>query len=263
MRNAFLSGLLAAASLFGLGDRLDHTTWNRILSKRVNSAARVDYARIKNHDFAALDAYVNQLARPWPKTLTANESNAALINSYNALTVRWMVGNYPTESIWRTHHPFTDARHTLDGKKVSLDQIESRLRALGDPRIHGALVCASLSCPPLRNEAYQGATLDRQLDENVRTWLANAALNEFLPQQRIAKVSMIYKWYAEDFRKSYGSVEKFLAKYAPSGQGSFLLQPGAKLDYFPYKWGINDTSNLGVNYTALQFYRDAMINKYF
>jgi hypothetical protein len=263
MRSALLLGLLTAATLSGSGDQLDHTAWNTILGKRVNSAARVDYAGIKAHDLTALDAYVNQLAQPWPKTLTADESKAALINAYNALTVQWVVGNYPTESIWRTHHPFTEARHTLDGKKVSLDQIESRLRALGDPRIHGVLVCASLSCPPLRNEAYQGATLDRQLDENVRAWLATAALNQFLPQKSTAKVSMIYKWYAEDFRKSDGSVEKFLAMYAPSGQGSFLLRTGAKLDYIPYRWGINDTSNLGLPYSEFQFYRDAMKNKYF
>lgn len=263
MRSAFLLGLLAAAGLSGLGNQLEHAAWNTLLGERVSSAAQVDYASIKAHDLTALDAYINQLAQPWPKTLTADERKAALINAYNALTVRWMVRNYPTKSIWSTNHPFTEVRHMVDGQKVSLDQIESRLRALGDPRIHGALVCASLSCPPLRNEAYQGATLNRQLDENIRTWLSNAALNEFLPQQRTAKVSMIYKWYAEDFRKSYGSVEKFLAKYAPSGLGSFLLQTGAKLDYFPYKWGINDTSNLGVNYTGFQFYRDAMKNKYF
>jgi len=256
-------GIVMALAASSSNNHLNHESWNAILGKYVNKAARVDYSGIKEHELLRLDAYVNRLAQPWPKGLTRDEDKAALINAYNALTVRWMIGNYPTESIWRTSRPFTEVRHTVDGAKVSLDQIEIRLRGLGDSRIHGALVCASLSCPPLRSEAYEGTRLNQQLDDNVRTWLSNTNQNQFLPERHLAKVSMIYKWYAEDFRKSYGSVEKFLAQYGPAGQTAFLLQPGYKLEYFAYRWGINDTSNLGVSYSAFQFYIDAMKNKYF
>lgn len=82
------------------------------------------------------------------------ERKAALINAYNPFTVNWVVQNYPVKSIWRTSRPFGEVRHVLDGGKVSLDQIETELRNMGDPRIHGVLVCAALSCPPLRREAY-------------------------------------------------------------------------------------------------------------
>ena len=70
---------------------------------------------------------------------------------------------------------------TIDGREVTLDGIEHRtLRPLGDPRIHGAIVCASLSCPPLRQEPYREERLDAQLDDNVRRWLADLVELEHL-----------------------------------------------------------------------------------
>ena len=129
---------------------LDHSAWNEILKAYVTDEFRVHYGALKQRGAAQLELYLRQLAGPWPSRMTAPEQKAALINAYNALTVRWVVSNYPVESIWRTRHPFTEQRHMLDGGKTSLDQIEGRLRDMGDPRIHAALVCAARSCPPLR-----------------------------------------------------------------------------------------------------------------
>jgi hypothetical protein len=229
---------------------LDHAAWSELLRTYVNQESRVDYRSLKAHGAASLDRYLQQIAAPWPPTLTAADRKAALINSYNALTVRWVVANYPVESIWRTRHPFTDPRHTLDGARTSLDQIEGRLRAMADPRIHAALVCAARSCPPLRREAYDGPRLDSQLDDNTRAWLANPALNQFVPARSLARVSMIFKWYQADF----GSVEKFLARFG---------HPAARLEYKPYDWGLNDSSGAGGAYCALCFYWDAFRNKVF
>ena len=50
---------------------------------------------------------------------------------------------------------------------MSLDNIEhgTLRKKYNDPRIHFALVCASISCPRLRNEAYMADKLDAQLDD--------------------------------------------------------------------------------------------------
>jgi hypothetical protein len=72
---------------------------------------------------------------------------------------------------------------------------------------------------------------------------------------------MIFKWYADDFRKAAGSVEKILARYAPAGTGDFLLAPGSRLEYKTYHWGLNDTSSLGSDYSRVAFYWDALRNK--
>ncbi|HEY3939944.1 MAG TPA: nucleoside hydrolase [Bryobacteraceae bacterium] len=239
---------------------IDESIWDKLTKKYVTPEARVDYAALKK-ETPRLDAYLKELAPKWPDWLGVDEREAALINAYNALTVRWILTNYPVESIWRTKHPFTEARYTIDGQRVSLDQIEGQLRAMGDPRIHSALVCASRSCPPLRREAYQGSRLNEQLDANFHDWLANGRLNEFSVPTRTASVSMIFKWYGDDFRKNDGSVEKYLARYGPGGQVKFLSEPGSRIEYKPYNWGLNDTSNHGSHYSQENFYWDALRNK--
>ena len=233
---------------------LDHSLWNALAQKYINAEAKVDYAAIQAEALPRLDAYLRLLGAKWPNGLPAADKKAALLNAYNALTVRWIITNYPVQSIWRTKHPFTEARHSIDGELVSLDRIESQLRDLSDPRIHAALVCAARGCPPLRREAYEARRLDEQLDDNVRSWLANPRLNEFFPERRTASVSMIFKWYAKDFIKTSGSVENFLSRFVPS-------ETGDRLEYKTYDWGLNDRSNIGDGYSQAKFYWDALRNK--
>ena len=226
----------------------DASLWHSLLKQYVNPESRVDYAKWKADGTASLDSYLQQLAQPWPKEMAAGAEKAELIDAYNALTVRWILQNYPLQSIWRTHHPFTEARHTIDGRKVSLDAIETRLRNMSDPRIHGTLVCASLSCPPLRREAYTADRIDAQLDDNVHAWLTNEKLNQLSPDKHEAAVSMIFKWYRGDFDAASGSVANFLAKFVPGEYKS--------IKHIPYHWGLNDTSDIGKKYSNFDFLRD-------
>jgi hypothetical protein len=232
----------------------DHSPWDAIVRDFVSPQSRVDYARLKRDGLPTLDRYLATVAEPWPRGLSAAERKAALINAYNALTVRWVAAAYPVESIWRTRNPFTAARHTVDSRKLSLDAIETELRALHDPRIHAALVCAARSCPPLRREAYTAAALDRQLDDNLRAWLADPALNQFDAGTRTARVSSIFDWYKEDF----GPLPQFLVRYAP--QAKFLRDEKARIKYMPYHWGLNDASDLGKQYGQAQFLFDRARN---
>ncbi len=239
----------------------DHSTWDAMLKRYVNAQSLVDYRQWKDTGNRELETYLKQLAQPWPGGMTPDEEKSALINAYNALAVHWVLENYPIKSIWRTDHPFLAVRHTVNGQVVSLNQVESRLRALGDPRIHAALVCASRSCPPLRREAYVANRINRQLDDNTQAWLANASLNEFLPDSRRAKVSPIFTWYAADFQRAGGSVENFLARYAPASKSDFLRRE-FKIEYQSYDWGLNDSSNLGAGYSQIQFLWDYFRNRF-
>ncbi|MGI8958303.1 MAG: nucleoside hydrolase [Bryobacteraceae bacterium] len=240
---------------------LDHSRWNNLLTRHVSLESRVNYNDLKHHGLSELNSYLQQLAKPWPDGMDQNATKAALINAYNALTVRWIVSNYPTPSIWSTDHPFRAVRQTIDGRKVSLDQIEEQLRSMQDPRVHSALVCAARSCPPLRQEAYLGVSINEQLDDNVRRWLADPNLNEFSPERHSARVSEIFKWYGGDFNKT-GGVRAFLAEYTPRDAQSFLHDPKTAMEYKPYHWGLNDSSELGKGYSQLHFYWDWARNGY-
>ena len=240
-------GLLLLAAM--PAQAIDHSAWDRLLKQYVNEQHRVDYSRWKQSP-DDLDVYLAALAKPWPSP----SDKAALINAYNALTIRWILTHYPIVSIWKTKKPFREARHTINGAKVSLDDIETTLRKMGDPRIHAALVCAARSCPPLRREAYVAEKVDAQLKDNTRQWLADTKLNVFDPKARTASLSPIFKWYSDDFP----SLPDFLATHAPQHQ---WVRESVKIRHQNYHWGLNDTGPLGQNYSRTAFYWDALRNR--
>ena len=61
------------------------------------------------------------------------------------------------------------------GSTVSLGEIEhKKLRGEWDePKIHFCIVCASASCPDLRNGAFVGSKLREQMDEQAAAFVAN------------------------------------------------------------------------------------------
>ena len=102
----------------------------------------------------------------------------------------------------------------LGGKAVTLDELEHRvLRPMGDPRIHFAIVCASVSCPDLRTEPYTAARLNSQLDDQVEGFLANPAKGSRVEQQHI-RLSKIFDWFKQDFSRT-GGVKTFIRHYRP------------------------------------------------
>jgi len=239
---------------------VDPASWDALLKEFVNAQHRVDYARLKREGLGRLRDYTTTLAQPGNQPLPPDEGKALLINAYNVFTIQWVVGNYPIESIWGTAAPFTEARHRLGGKRVSLDQIESQLRALGDPRIHAALVCAARSCPPLRREAYVAERLGEQLDDNVRQWLADRTLNAFDSEHAQVEVSPIFKWYEKDFDSYPGGLEGFLRQYAPPDVKVALGDRKFQIRFKNYDWGLNDQSRLGTEYSRPRFAVDWVRN---
>ena len=239
---------------------VDPAPWDALLKEFVNAQHRVDYARVKREGSGRLKDYTTTLAHAGNQPLSADQEKALLINAYNAFTVQWVFDNYPIESIWSTSAPFAEARHQLGGKRVSLDQIESQLRAMGDPRIHAALVCAARSCPPLRLEAYVAERLGQQLDDNVRQWLGDRSLNTFDSERGVADVSPLFKWYAKDFDCYPGGLEGFLRQYAPADAKPALGDWNFQIRFKNYDWGLNDQSRLGTEYSRLRFAVDWVRN---
>lgn len=233
-----------------------HDAWDAILKQFVTADARVDYAGINKSAKPKLDQYIATLAPKWPANQSPAARTAALINAYNALTVSWILTHYPVESIWRTKKPFTAPRHTVDGRKVSLDDIETELRNQGDPRVHAVLVCASRGCPPLRREAYVESRLESQIEDSTRAWLSRPFYNDYNPQKNRADISKIFDWYHGDFEKNGGSVWAFLARY-----NNGFPTARTSLKFKTYQWGLNDTSTLGEKYSQAKFLWDAARNK--
>ncbi|UOQ68976.1 DUF547 domain-containing protein [Hymenobacter volaticus] len=223
---------------------IDHSAFDKLLKKYVNAQGLVDYKAWKT-DQAAFNQYLALLSKnPPAASWSKAEQMAYWINAYNAYTIRLILDHYPVQSIkdigTKIQIPFVTTPwaakfFTIGGTKMSLDNIEhgTLRKQYNDPRIHFALVCASLSCPRLRNEAYTAAKLDSQLDEQGRDFLRNPAKNK--PGKTSAQLSKYFDWYKGDWTANNQTVVGWVNKYAAT-----KLDNTAKISYLDYNWSLNE-----------------------
>ena len=233
---------------------VDHSAFDQVLSTYVDSTGLVDYQGLKSS--RALAPYVEMLAGVDPERLTADEQIAFWINAYNANTLKLVVDNYPTSSIkklvpfapfgLKLFIPVANSPFALDfvrvgGKKMSLDNIEHDVlrKRFQEPRIHFALVCAALSCPPLRREAYVGSRLDAQLDDQGRRFLHDPAKNQVPGAPGEARLSKIFDWFGGDFGADRGALQAYLARYFSGDVQARLASGDYVLSFLPYDWSLN------------------------
>ncbi len=237
---------------------IQHDAFERLLKKYVNDRGLVNYGAWKKDaaDLFALDEYLKQFAAKIDTPAQGNEKAASLVNAYNAFVLRWILSNYPTESIWQLKDSFSAKRNEIGGRKVALDDIEhGTLRPLIVYRAHSVLVCAARSCPPLQRFAYTADKFEEQDDDAFRAWLAREDLNKFSPNERKVEISSIFKWFKQDFDKA-GGVATILGRYAPESVRDFAASGKYDIKYISYNWGLNDQGLHGRNYNRAQLLFD-------
>jgi hypothetical protein len=175
----------------------------------------VDYRTLKEN--GKLEGAYRQLASFPVKNLGAKEEKLAFyINAYNILALKMVLDHWPIDSIKDAGSLFSPVwgkpAGNIDGKTVSLDDIENKiLRPMGEPRIHFAIVCASVSCPDLRNSPYTASKLNAQLDDQAQQFLVNNGKGLRVSKDNI-QISKIFDWFGKDF-KQVGGVEAFIRRY--------------------------------------------------
>ena len=262
----FLAALLAAlaASLPALALDHSHAAWEALLRKHVRYAAngnasQVSYAGMAR-DRAALRGVMDEYQKvtkaefdDWTKA----QQQAFLVNFYNAATVEKILRRYPDIKSIRDYgtvfgNPWKDKFFTLFGQPAYLDQVEHEILrregAYDEPRVHVAVVCASVGCPMLRNEAFTAERLDAQLEDGMRRFLSDRSRNRYNPETRRLEVSKIFDWYGKDFEKGhrgFASVRGTLARYAdlladrPEDR-ALVKAEKAEVQFLDYDWSLND-----------------------
>lgn len=227
----------------------DHPAFDRLLRANVNAAGLVDYAAFDRSD--AFRGYLDALAAADPASLSRRAQLALWINAYNAYTIALINREGRPESIRDINRtlgigpgkPWSIRFAKVGGETYTLDEIEHRIirPQFQEPRIHFALVCAALGCPPLRREAYTAAKLGEELDDQARRFLTRSpAKNRVDVSDRKVHLSPIFKWYKEDFGGDPAAVQKYVARFFPDGPKQALLASGtADLSYTEYDWSLN------------------------
>lgn len=241
-----------------------HAAWTALLKKHVvlvqgGNASKLRYAGMLA-ERKALKSYLAKLSaateaeyRDWTKS----QQLAFLINAYNAFTVELILSKYPDLASIKDlgslfQSPWKREFFTLLGSDRHLDDIEHGLvRAPGafdEPRIHVALVCASIGCPMLRDEAYTTVGLEDQLEDAMRRFFSDRSRNRYDAASGALRVSRLFDWYAKDFEQGhagFNSLTATFAKYAerladtPDGQAR-IRRGDYHLEFLDYDWRLND-----------------------
>jgi len=222
----------------------DHSAYDKLLKKHVNEKGLVNYKGWKA-DQKEFNDYLARLSKTPPTAKWSKaEQMAYWINAYNAYTIRLILDHYPVQSIKdigsKIQIPFVTTPwaakfFSIGGTPMSLDNIEhgTLRKKYDDPRIHFALVCASVSCARLRSEAYTASQLDRQLDDQGRDFLNSPAKNK--PGKEAAQFSKYFDWYKGDWTNNGQTVVSWVNKYSPT-----KIDNTTKISYLDYNWQLNE-----------------------
>jgi len=257
--------VLATVVVAAAGADFDHryAAYDGVLRSAV-VPPRVDYAALMRNR-AALDAAAAALngagavaERSWSRA----ERLAFWINAYNLFTLRAIVDHYPIRSHWFTRQPrnsirqidgvWTTLKWQAAGRTVTLDDIEHRILRpeFKDPRVHFAINCASISCPPLQAEPYRAAALDGQLDAAARRYLASP--EGLRVEGNLLRVSSIFQWYGDDFVDRFAgdrphgadrvetAIRGVVIEFGPATAAAVARNPAARVTFLDYNWSLND-----------------------
>ena len=239
-----------------------HSRWSSCL-KRHLSDAKIRGIEVTVVDYSGMSAdpdferYLSELAAPTNQSFTPNEELATWINAYNALCIRKLIrhrestGSLPAsvnDLSSSEAGPIWDQKAgVVNGVEYSLSEIEHQhIRRRWDaPLMHACLVCASVSCPDLRREAFEANTLETQMKDSFAAWMRNTEKGMRVEAGGSAKsggdvmLSRIFLWFQKDFGSGRLDSLIFVRDNLPPGAAAAPPSEASAVDYFAYDWGIN------------------------
>lgn len=228
--------VLLASTLFGRAqDKEFYQKVNHIMSTYVHHGF-VDYSAIKANP-AELNQIVDLIKKTELKELNDQEFVAFVINAYNMLVIYNVVNHYPLESVIKEKGFFSEKSFSIGKVVLSLDDLEKKILfgKSKDSRLHLALSCAAVGCPPLKNTVYMPSSINEQLDEQARISINDPAFIRIDRAKKEVQLSQIFEWYGLHFGSSKTQQIAYLNKYLNEP-----ISKDYKVKYYQYDWSLND-----------------------
>ncbi len=230
-------------------DQISHQSFDTLLKKYVDEDGMVDYRAWHQNqtDRDTLKSYLENLSKANPNAKAANAAKLAYwINAYNALTIEGILRVYPTTSI-RNHTAKLFGYNIwkklflyVGSSKINLNDIEHKvLRSMNEPRIHFAIVCASIGCPRLLNSAYTADQLENQLATNTTDFFSRSRNLVVDAKNSKLHLSAIMNWFGSDFGDSTTEQIKAIGRYLPDDAKTLVTKGKFSVGYLDYNWNLN------------------------
>ena len=243
--------------------------FRELLARHVSVEGVVDYEgwRASADDMAKLERYTKRLLEASPGSAPDRFPDASArlgywINLYNALSLRAILRRWPVESLEAfgdrgAGHDYGrgllyDLQFDVAGEQMSLLDIETAIirNQYEDVRALFALHCGAESCPLLPPAPFDGASLDRRLEEATRAFVNRADNVAVHESQKTVVLSPVLGWYQSDLVRFIGQREEapapslfnFLLAYA-GPELSPALQKARdrryRITFRPYDWRLH------------------------
>jgi hypothetical protein len=229
--------------------------YSKLLQEAVADDGTVDYELLRKRR-KSLDRFVAWLATDEAHiSKKAKQRHAYWLNAYNALVLYQVLERDTPASVldvdgWLPQPGsgfFLETAFVVGGEELSLSEIEhERIRMMElDYRDHAAMNCASMSCPPLRNELYSTPELQGQLRDQMERWVADDARGVRI-EGDVAVFNPIFDWFARDFLFTSAGMTicELGASYAVDDKRRALeklADAGCPHRFFEYDWSLNQT----------------------
>lgn len=202
-----------------------------------------------------------RLADASPAALDSREQAIAFwLNAYNFFMIDQILTDRPNgelvSSVWDyggrlnpfRRNIFERPLFNVGGQQYSLDDIEKgvllgedfRQRGWKDARVHFAVNCASVGCPPLRQAVYTAANLDTLLSDNTRRALRTE--RHLTVTGNTLRLSALFDWYQADFEEAAGTVRAFVLQWVDEPTALAIRQTNS-IGYIDYDWALNTPGN--------------------
>ncbi|MFW9847570.1 MAG: DUF547 domain-containing protein [Candidatus Thorarchaeota archaeon] len=232
----------------------DYTTMSNtleeVLKRYRDPSGNVDYFSMMGD--AGTVAFAESLATFDLDTLDTREKQLAFwINCYNALSIYGVLQKLKTDpdfvkkgnSSWfQRVRFFALQKFEVGGKQYTLREIENNIRnEFKDPRIHFALNCSSMGCPVLKDGRYSAENIENELEESSKLFLGSPRGARIEEGSNTLYVSLIFKWYKDDFTITGKSIPEFVLQYIPEDKKNYLEEhlKDIKVKYLDYDWSLN------------------------
>ena len=239
-----------------------HTDWQAITAKHVKEGL-VNYRAVSRDP--AFKRYVTELG-----TVSAVELNrwsreqrlAYWINAYNAFTIQAILDHYPlkrrglkgrlypSNSIRQIPGVWKKLTFQAGGRKITLHDIEHEVlrKQFVEPRIHFAIVCASIGCPLLADHAFTADKLEAQLSAAESGFVSDPEKVKVDGPGKTLYLSKIFDWFSDDFpptaeTKKYGDQAGAVAaclRHLPTHQANALRGSTYSIKWLDYDWSLNE-----------------------
>ncbi len=222
-------------------------TFNNLYGDLLNKIVidqKVDYTYCSQH-IAKIDSALYYASQNFNNS-SKKQDLSLLINYYNLSVIRGIASNYPVSSPNDIPSFFDKSNIHFGDKLISLNSLEEEIfKSYPDPRIHFALVCAALSCPPLKDQPFTEQKLENDLDSISHQVFSNSKIFTMEESSNEIKISKIFEWYAHHFNGKKGVLE-----FIESHHGK--LPDGVKVSYLPYNWSLNDYTRIPTSSESFQ-----------